>query len=83
MVTIDAATWCDPCIEPLVRALNAAGLRTIASCCGHGTHPTSVVLDDDRFVVVVDRATYEQMEAGASKGDEQERREPTNGSVEA
>ncbi len=41
MVTIRAAAdgtptvWADPCIADLVRALNAAGFRTVASCCGH------------------------------------------------
>lgn len=27
--------WADPCIADLVRALGAAGFRTVASCCGH------------------------------------------------
>lgn len=66
MVVIDPGTperlgrdgiWCDPCIEPLIRALNAAGLRTRASCCGHGQCPTWVILDDDRHIVIVDRET--------------------------
>lgn len=52
-----ATVWCDPCIEQVVRALNTNGLRTIASCCGHGTHPTSVLLSDGRTVLVVDDAT--------------------------
>jgi hypothetical protein len=36
----------DECIAPLVRALNAAGLVTVASCCGHGKQPGSIVLED-------------------------------------
>ncbi len=44
--------WCDPCIEPLVRALNAGGVRTIASCCGHGKRDGSVVLADGRDLVI-------------------------------
>lgn len=44
--------WCDPCIADLVRALNSAGLRTVASCCGHGRRPTIISLADGRELVV-------------------------------
>jgi hypothetical protein len=44
--------WCDPCIAPLVEALNAAGLKTVASCCGHGRRPASIVLADGREIIV-------------------------------
>ena len=27
--------WCDPCLEPLIRALNDGGIATASSCCGH------------------------------------------------
>lgn len=43
----------DRCIAPLVQALNEAGLRTIASCCGHGRRPGQVALADGREVFVV------------------------------
>lgn len=33
----EPTVWCDPCLTPLVKALNDAGLRTVASCCGHGS----------------------------------------------
>jgi hypothetical protein len=46
--------WCDPCLEPLVRALNDGGVPTIASCCGHGLLPPNIALADGRVVVVVD-----------------------------
>lgn len=46
------AVWCDPCLEPLVRALNDGGLRTVASCCGHGRLPATVALADGRYVTV-------------------------------
>jgi hypothetical protein len=42
--------WCDPCIAPLVKALNDAGLRTVASCCGHGKVAGSVILADHRWI---------------------------------
>lgn len=45
-------TWCDPCLVPLVRALNEVGLRTIASCCGHGRRPAQIVLADGREIIV-------------------------------
>lgn len=53
MIVIDTDTWCDPCIEPLVRALNDGGLRTVASCCGHGRRPSSVVFSDGRVLLVL------------------------------
>lgn len=61
MIVIDPGTperhgrdgiWCDPCIEPLIRALNNAGLRTIASCCGHGASNGWVGLKDGRDIVI-------------------------------
>jgi len=45
--------WCDPCIAPLVRALNEGGLPTVASCCGHGKLPSRIALADGREVVIV------------------------------
>ncbi len=51
----DAGTptvWCDPCIAPLITALNEAGLSTIASCCGHGRYPGWVMLRDGRDIVI-------------------------------
>lgn len=44
--------WCDPCIAPLVSALNAAGLHTVASCCGHDYHPGRVMLRDGRHLFI-------------------------------
>ena len=61
MVVIDPGTperrgrdgiWCDPCLEPLIRALNAAGVATAASCCGHGHYPGWVMLRDGRDIVI-------------------------------
>jgi hypothetical protein len=51
---IRGAIWCDPCIEPLVRALNTNGLQTVASCCGHGDVLGTVCLSDDRVLVVAE-----------------------------
>ena len=61
MVVIDPGTperlgrdgvWCDPCLEPLIRALNAGGVRTTASCCGHGDYLGWVMLADGRTLVI-------------------------------
>jgi len=38
----------DFCIADAVAALNAANITTVASCCGHGKIPASIVLDDGR-----------------------------------
>lgn len=48
-----ATVWCDPCIAPIVRALNADGLRTIASCCGHGTRPGRIALHSGQELFIL------------------------------
>ena len=47
----------DRCIYRLVAALNENHYRTVASCCGHGKQPGSIILDDDREIRIM---TYEQ-----------------------
>jgi len=44
----------DPCITSLVLALNAAGFRTEAGCCGHGVRPACIWLADGRQVHIAD-----------------------------
>jgi len=48
--------WCDPCIAPLVKALNDGGLRTVASCCGHGSKAGRISLADGGGLIVTDYA---------------------------
>jgi hypothetical protein len=36
----------DACLAPIVAALNAGGVRTLASCCGHGVRPGVIALED-------------------------------------
>lgn len=45
--------WCDPCLAPLVGALNSGGVTTVASCCGHGRRPGNIALDDGRELLVM------------------------------
>lgn len=52
MVVIQEGVWCDPCLLPLVKALNDAGIRTVASCCGHGHRPGNIALADGRELVI-------------------------------
>lgn len=42
----------DECIAPLVKALNKDGIRTVASCCGHGNRPGSIALADGRELII-------------------------------
>lgn len=42
----------DGCIAPLVEALNAVGLTTVASCCGHGHRPGNIALADGREIII-------------------------------
>lgn len=46
------AVWCDPEIADLVSALNEAGIRTVASCSGHGHRPGNIMLADGRELVI-------------------------------
>lgn len=46
--------WCDPEIADVVAALNTHGLRTVASCSGHGHRPGVVALQDGRQLMVFD-----------------------------
>lgn len=43
----------DYCVARLVAALEAGGLRSIASCCGHGKMPPTVLLEDRTYVVLL------------------------------
>lgn len=46
--------WCDPCLVPLIEALNNGGLPTSASCCGH-LEPGRlgwVMLKDGRVLII-------------------------------
>jgi hypothetical protein len=36
----------DECIRPLIKFLNDCDYTTVASCCGHGRYPITVVVDE-------------------------------------
>lgn len=42
----------DASIAPIVAALNAAGVETIASCSGHGHRPGNIALRDGRELII-------------------------------
>jgi len=44
----------DRCIGPLVHALNAAGLKTVWCCCGHGWLPATIVLQGGKELRLMD-----------------------------
>lgn len=50
----------DWCIHHIVAALNAGGVRTVASCCGHKEMLGLISLEDGRQLLVVD--TFEEAE---------------------
>ena len=69
MVVIEPASdgnsgvWCDPEIADLVAALNKAGIRTVASCSGHGYRPGNIALADGRWLTIApDRETNQRIE---------------------
>ncbi len=47
----------DLCIAKIVEVLNANGVPTVASCCGHGKRLGSIALEDDRELLIA--ADYE------------------------
>ena len=65
MAVVYPGVWCDPCIAPLVKALNESdlpvvpsrlnpdGIRTLASCCGHGVRPGRISLADGRELLIL------------------------------
>lgn len=54
----------DSCIADLVRALNGAGIRTVACCCGHGKRPGAIALVDGRELIIApDYATGRLVDA--------------------
>jgi len=42
----------DKDVESLVQALNKAGIRTVASCSGHGKRPGNIALADGRELII-------------------------------
>ena len=42
----------DWCIHRIVAALNAGGVRTVASCCGHRMMKGAISLDDGRVSII-------------------------------
>lgn len=42
----------DWCIHHIVAALNAGGVETVASCCGHGKQDGRIDLADGRVLIV-------------------------------
>jgi hypothetical protein len=54
----------DRCVSHIVAALNAGGVRTVASCCGPGKQHGNIALEDGRELLVVrDFATARQVES--------------------
>lgn len=57
----------DACIAPLVKALNDAGITTVASCCGHGKTPPTIALAStepphaERWIVILSREEMERV----------------------
>lgn len=51
----------DACLAPIIKALNDAGVKTVACCCGHGKSLGSIHLADKRVLLIYpDRASAEK-----------------------
>ncbi len=53
----------DECIRELINALNDAGYKTIASCCGHGNQPTRISLKNGRELFITDYEKAQKISA--------------------
>ena len=42
----------DFCIHHIVSALNAGGIKTVASCCGHGKIGGRIDLEDGKYLLI-------------------------------
>lgn len=52
----------DACLAPIIKALNDAGVKTVACCCGHGKSLGSIHLADKRVLLIYpDRASAERI----------------------
>ena len=50
---LDGRVRCiDFCIHKIVAALNAGGVRTAASCCGHKNMKGNIMLEDGRTLII-------------------------------
>lgn len=64
MEFVAPGVFCDPCIAPLVAALNAGGFPTVASCCGHGHRPGRITMRSGlELLVFFDDADLPPVEA--------------------
>jgi len=45
----------DFCVAHIIAALNAANITTVNSCCGHGELFPTILLEDDKCLVIVNR----------------------------
>jgi len=50
--------YIDYCIADIVAALNAANIKTVASCCGHGQMDGEIVLEDGRKMIIENVVRY-------------------------
>lgn len=50
--------YIDYCISDIVAALNAANIKTKASCCGHNKIDASIILEDGRELIIKNVVRY-------------------------
>ena len=54
----------DWCIHRIVAALNAGGIETVASCCGHGKQAGRIDLADGRVLHIEQPSEFNASEVG-------------------
>lgn len=58
----------DRCIASIIRGLNAFGVRTVSSCCGHGKNLGWILLEDGRELLVAPDTTAARAIARGYRG---------------
>ena len=59
----------DWCIHHIVAALNAGGIETIGSCCGHQKIPGRIDLADGRVLIIGDKGYLDTLINATHEGE--------------
>lgn len=70
--------WCDPEIADIVRALNSGGVKTLASCSGHGEKPGGIALADGRQLLLLESLEAFTSALDAISGEAEAQAEPVS-----
>ncbi len=68
-VVIEEGIFCDLCLVEEIKELNQKGVKTIASCCGHGNSNLATICVDGIGIRLMEKLGYERHKHYASRLD--------------